>query len=279
MLARCVSLEGLMDYLRSVRPARRIDRVIVHHFWQPDARHWRGLKTLIGVHDFHVKQRGWRDIGYHLIVGPDASIWLGRPLEQSGAHTAGQNSRSVGMAYAANFGSAREDRDAGLTPDDPAECGYETGVAVAAALCTRFGLDEECVFFHRDFARKTCPGDRMDRRAFREAVTARMEGSQGDYVRLKIDDKLVIGAQVRIRQAGTAYGLEGPIARALGAEPEAEQELVPVRAYLAERGVVIPSRGWHPEQGPAGTIYAYSTRDAPEEGREVQEVEETTIAV
>jgi len=258
MLARCVPLDGLKEYLRSVRPTRRIDRVIVHHFWQPDAKQWRGLPTLLGVRDYHVKARGFRDIAYHIIIGPDSTIWLGRPLEQAGGHCAGQNSRSVGLAWAANF-------DVGH--DDPAKCGYELGAQVAAAVCQRFGMDEDDVFFHRDFANKSCPGTALSREHFRNRVTAYMEGSDArgpaepQYVRLKIDDKLVIGAQVRMEPPGTAYGLEGPVARALGEEAQVAERLVPVRAYLAEHGIIIPPEGWHPEQGPAGTIYAYSTHD------------------
>ncbi len=266
MLGQRVSLEQFRAHLGRVRPKRRLDRLVVHHFWQPDARRWRGLTTLESVRDYHVRVRGFSDIAYHVIIAPDDTIWLGRPIERAGGHTRGQNARSVGVVYAANFGSRREDRARGLTPDEPARCGYDTGVRACAALCRRFRLDEEGVFFHRDFAPKSCPGDRLHRSAFRADVTAAMEGGAEPYVRLKIDDTLVLGAQVRIVD-GVAYGREAALAAALGQQAEGESGLVPVRAYLEGHAAVIPPRGWHPEQGPKGTIYAYTTHAAPEEDR------------
>jgi hypothetical protein len=211
-----------------------------------------------------VRVRGFSDIAYHVIMGPDETIWLGRLIERAGGHTRGQNARSIGVAYAANFGSEREDRAKGLTPDDPAPCGYHTGVRVCAALARRFGLDEDDVFFHRDFAPKSCPGDRLDRAQFRADVTAAMEGADGEpFVRLKLDDRLVVGAQVRIEE-GVAYANEAALATAMGLSEASPGVRVPVREYLQAHGAVIPPKGWHPEQGPRGTIYAYTTHDAPD---------------
>ena len=42
-----------------------------------------------------------------------------------------------------------------------------------AAMCVRFVLTEEDVWFHRDFTNtKSCPGTRLDRHAFRVGVAA-----------------------------------------------------------------------------------------------------------
>ena len=249
-----VTLEQLNDYLKAVKLTRKIDRLIVHHFWRPKAAQYQGLATIESVRNYHVHTKGWSDIGYHIIVGPNGDIWLGRPISRSGAHTVGQNQRSVGLAYAADFDQ-----------EDPQQNGYEVGVKVTAAVCRRFGMEEDDVFFHRDFAPKSCPGDKMDRSRFRQEVLRAMEGSlTEDFVRLKIDDHLVLGAQIRIVDS-KSMGLEGPLAEVLGVPAQNPDQLVVVRDYLKQHGVLIPAKGWHPEQGPAGTIYAYTEYDAPEE--------------
>lgn len=137
MIGRQVDIEELTDYMKGLAPKRKIDRVIIHHFWKPKAADWKGKATLDAVYDYHARVQGWDDIGYHVVVGPDDSVWLGRPMEQTGAHTIGQNERSVGIAYAADFDS-----------EEPKENGYDTGVRVCAAVLKRFGLDENDVYFH-----------------------------------------------------------------------------------------------------------------------------------
>mgnify|MGYP003331478960 FL=1 len=45
--------------------------------------------------------RLWSDIGYHFVIRNDANgtIERGRPVERKGAHTLGENSDSIGIAY------------------------------------------------------------------------------------------------------------------------------------------------------------------------------------
>jgi len=41
--------------------------------------------------------RGFSDIGYHLVIQPDGQVDNGRPLNQVGAHTQGHNTGSIGI--------------------------------------------------------------------------------------------------------------------------------------------------------------------------------------
>jgi hypothetical protein len=159
MMGRKVTLLEFRDHLSQLAPARAVDSVIVHHFYRPTAIEWQGLETLEAVRRFHVETNGWSDIGYHVIIGPDGSIWLARPIEEIGAHCKGRNDTSVGVAFAANFDS-----------EDPATSGLAVGHQAVAALCTRFNIPPERVFFHRDFSPKSCPGTNVDREDFRRAV-------------------------------------------------------------------------------------------------------------
>lgn len=46
----------------------------------------------------HMK-KGWRDIGYHFLIGLDGKVEVGRELEDVGAHVEGFNENSIGIAY------------------------------------------------------------------------------------------------------------------------------------------------------------------------------------
>ena len=250
MIGRKVSLTELKAHLKQLKPSRAIARVIIHHFYRPTAAQWKGLPTLQQVRNYHVNEKGWSDIGYHIVIGPDDTIWLARPIEQSGAHCKGQNSHSVGLAYAADFDS-----------EDPASHGLATGHKAAAAVCARFKISEDDVCFHRDFAPKSCPGNKMSREPFRHEVASILAGEQANsYVRLKIDDKFVWAANITIKD-GKAVGFKGPIAKAIGAPCPDQKHIVIIRDYLAAHNIVIPPDGWRPDLGPAGTILAYSQAD------------------
>ena len=74
---------------------RKIDKIILHCSATPEGKDF----TVEQIRMWHVKGRGWRDIGYHFVIYRDGSIHKGRPIEQSGAHTSGQNANSIGICY------------------------------------------------------------------------------------------------------------------------------------------------------------------------------------
>lgn len=45
----------------------------------------------------HIKNRGWKDIGYHLVIQPDGMVEKGRALNVQGAHCEGENHHSIGI--------------------------------------------------------------------------------------------------------------------------------------------------------------------------------------
>ena len=48
------------------------------------------------IKSWHVKGRGWSDIGYHYVIQLDGTIDYGRPISRQGAHTKNHNSDSIG---------------------------------------------------------------------------------------------------------------------------------------------------------------------------------------
>ena len=61
------------------------------------------------IRDWHVNGNGWRDIGYHLVIRRDGSVEKGRDINDSGAHAAGYNSKSIGLCL---VGGMAEDNSA-----------------------------------------------------------------------------------------------------------------------------------------------------------------------
>ena len=61
------------------------------------------------IRNWHVNERGWRDIGYHKVIKRNGEVEDGRDVRDSGAHAAGYNSKSVGECM---VGGMAEDNSA-----------------------------------------------------------------------------------------------------------------------------------------------------------------------
>lgn len=230
-------------------PRRPIRMVIWHHFWKPAAGDYRGYQTMRGIWRYHVHRRRWKDVGYNWLFGPDGSIWTGRSLQRHGAHCIGHNSDSVGLGMCLNG-------DEEVLARFPK---MERAVFdITIALCKQYALDEDDLHFHRDFARKSCPGKLLNRDEYRERLGVLLAtGSERKWVRLKINDVPV--RQARLLNKGGSVVVKDQFT---WYEPQASGERVrrlfragdSVRGRLEELGYGV---WWHPEQGPAGTVYGY----------------------
>lgn len=254
---------------RAEIPDRPIQAIVEHHFHRPTAAQYMradppnggikrpgGYRVLRRVRNYHVKTRGWRDIGYNWVFTPDGKIWTGRTLLWAGAHTIGMNSRSIGLGMCLAG-------DTEPLTDYPAM--EDSVVAMTAILCDIFSLTERDVFFHRDFANKSCPGWLLNKGDFQASVADMMREPEAAYVRLKLDDVLHPGrvplaidpATNRVEFVEDFY----PFIMKDWTTGEVEDIQVtrgtPLRALLEDNGYRIPSHGWHHDHGPAGTVYAY----------------------
>ena len=102
------------------------------------------------IRRWHIEGNGWSDIGYHGVIRRDGTLESGRPMDQAGAHTSGQNKDSIGLCLA---GGVKED---GKTPENnftPEQ--WKTLERVVKELVKRFpGVT---VHGHNEFANKACP--------------------------------------------------------------------------------------------------------------------------
>jgi N-acetylmuramoyl-L-alanine amidase len=118
--------------------------------WRPGDTSRQRLEA---IRQMHIKERGWRDIGYHWLIDRDGTILRGRHEDQIGAHVAGFNTGRLGVSL---FG--------GITskPHDPFELNYAGQQEIALLdliedIRIRTRITE--IKGHNEFdAGKACPG-------------------------------------------------------------------------------------------------------------------------
>jgi hypothetical protein len=123
-------------------------KLFLHHTVQPN-RTWTKAQERQAMRDlwnFHVKTRGWADIGYHYVCFPSGRIYKARPTNRiPAAQGDGQNSGTIAVAV--------------------------VGTNPILALLQRRNLRKLTVTWrdrgiqflggHRDVAATECPGDRI----------------------------------------------------------------------------------------------------------------------
>lgn len=98
------------------------------------------------------KKRGWRGFGYHELIARDGTRAKGRPLTSMGAHVAGYNLGSIGVALEGGFGASKTDQfEDHFTPEqDKALREYIDEIKRIA--------DIKYIRGHSEVANKACPG-------------------------------------------------------------------------------------------------------------------------
>jgi N-acetylmuramoyl-L-alanine amidase len=124
---------------------RPLKRIILHCTATPEGKHF----DVAAIRRWHVKDRGWKDIGYHYVIYIDGSVHEGRPVAQVGAHASGHNSDSIGVVYVGGC-------DAKMKAKDTLNEAQETAmVNLIKALREEHG--EMSLHGHNEFAAKACP--------------------------------------------------------------------------------------------------------------------------
>lgn len=119
--------------------------IIVHCSATPEGRN----VTVEDVRNWHVKENGWSDIGYHWFIELDGSLKQGRHESKSGAHAKGFNSASVGVCYAGGTDAKGRPKDT-RTDDQKITLG-----CLLQDLKGRYPKAK--IIGHRDVSNKACP--------------------------------------------------------------------------------------------------------------------------
>ncbi len=104
------------------------------------------------IRRWHVRERGWKDIGYHWLIDRDGKVARGRPETQVGSHVKGHNTGSIGICLIGGHGSAETDEFLdNFTPEQDRALRD-----LIADIKTR--ADIKAVRGHNEVAAKACPG-------------------------------------------------------------------------------------------------------------------------
>jgi len=128
---------------------RKIDTIVIHCSATPEGRD----VSVATIRKWH-KDRGWRDIGYHYVIGLNGEIWKGRPIRQRGAHVKGHNTGSIGICYVGGVTN-----DGRLAPKDTRTPEQKTAlVSLIRGLLVDYPAIKT-ICGHRDFpgVAKACP--------------------------------------------------------------------------------------------------------------------------
>ena len=160
-----LSLTEFAELLREFRFTRRIDSVHMHHTWRPNHAQYKGHASIVAMWKFHTETNHWSDIGQHITIGPDGSIWTGRNWNVPPASATGNNGNKIAGPFMFEMVG---DFDRGKDPFDGMQ--RDTALKVIALIQRKFGLPAESLKFHREMSDKTCPGSAIDYDTVLEAV-------------------------------------------------------------------------------------------------------------
>lgn len=124
----------------------KLTHIVAH--WPGDARNLANLDTptlIRAWQNYHMNNRGWKDIGYNFIVDQAGRIYVGRGWNVGGHVLAEQNSISVGVLFA--VGNSEPMTDAMR----------ESGAWLYDYIENKAGR-ELTYIGHCDWANKACPG-------------------------------------------------------------------------------------------------------------------------
>ncbi len=118
--------------------------IIVHCSATPEGKYF----NTVDIDRWH-RERGFKKIGYHWVIGLDGEVMRGRDEREVGAHTLGRNSRSIGVCYIGGLDSEGNPKDT-RTPAQK-----ESMLKLLKELKQRY--PSATIHGHMEFANKACP--------------------------------------------------------------------------------------------------------------------------
>ena len=133
---------------------RLVNEIIVHcSATKPEWMDGKGVeKKCSEIRKWHI-DRGWNDIGYHMIIDRDGEVAPGRPVEKQGAHVSGHNKNTVGVCLiGGNKAKATDQFSDHFTPEQDKTLRQ----IIAEWQEAQPGITK--ISGHNEYANKGCPG-------------------------------------------------------------------------------------------------------------------------
>nr|QZM06964.1 peptidoglycan recognition protein 5 [Sepioteuthis lessoniana] len=125
---------------------------VVHHSDTPQCTTKSAcIRRIKNIQNYHMKTRGWDDIGYNFLVGGDGNVYEGRGWDTKGAHVVMYNSVSLGICVIGDYSAA--------TPTTTA-----LNALRSIVNCLRSKNKVKYNYLlrgHRDLGSTSCPGTKL----------------------------------------------------------------------------------------------------------------------
>ncbi len=105
------------------------------------------MERLQHIQRFHMKERGWGDVGYHYIIDRAGRVWEARPLKYQGAHVADQNEHNVGIMLLGNF-----------EKQAPSNIQLASAQSMVGSIMSQYRVPVHRVYTHQELKPTQCPG-------------------------------------------------------------------------------------------------------------------------
>lgn len=103
------------------------------------------------IRNYHVKEKGWVDVGYHGLIELDKhGVWRfvpGRSLSMVGAHCPTKNRTHLGLCLIGNF-----------MHSTPPIAQLEAAADLLAEWCVAFDFGPDAIWPHKAYRQTDCPG-------------------------------------------------------------------------------------------------------------------------
>jgi hypothetical protein len=136
----------------NLKPMGKPYRITVHHSAHDDVVESRSkaaaAELIRTIQRYHVRNRGWGDIGYHYVIDGSGTIWEARSLRWQGAHAGGANNqRNIGIVLLGNFELTR-----------PAPAQVASLQWLVQHLRVKYGISIHNLYGHCHLKATACPG-------------------------------------------------------------------------------------------------------------------------
>ncbi len=132
---------------RSNRRKQTPKSIIVHHT-ATKTDLFQGHKSILSIQNYHRNQKGWNDIGYHFLIGPQGELYEGVPVNQVGTHAGPSNQDSIAICLVGHFSQER-----------PHPQALATLQALTRNLVRTHSISAGEITGHKDHKKKDCPGE------------------------------------------------------------------------------------------------------------------------
>jgi hypothetical protein len=197
---KLVNKDDILDFCSN---SKKIEAITLHHTWSPDSSQYRGRSTILGIKRYHIQNVGAKDIMANFYTSPvdDYIGWTARPLNiKNGAHAyisknwnqvpADLKKRASGNKQFLNYKSIGIETVANMDAENPAtNKSMRNSIKLIAILCEIYNLDiDKDLYFHRDAASKSCPGNLVTKSFVQSEVKKEM-GNGEDCNEIDCKDK------------------------------------------------------------------------------------------